>query len=288
MKKILLTGSNGQLGQSILKVNNSHGEYDIFATDIDTLDITNKEQINTIFDDIKPDIVINTAAYTNVDGAEREQELATKINGLAPGLLAQACKANNALMVHLSTDYVFDGKSKHPYVETDRINPINAYGTSKLKGEQSIAKSGTTALIVRTSWLFSEYANNFIKTMLRLARQNKPLKVIDDQYGCPTYAGDLAEAILFLCGNTYSHGVTIFHITNSGYTTWHNLASQAFEYDGVDVDLTPVTTQEYGSSTNRPLRSILSNERLNSLTGYIMPHWKEGLKTCITNINNQQ
>lgn len=287
MKKILLTGSSGQLGKSIQKVNDIEKEYEIVATDIDTLDITNQEKIDEMFSTEKPDIVINAAAYTNVDKAEEEEELATRINGVAPGLLAKACKDHGALFIHISTDYVFNGQKETAYSEIDSVEPINAYGRSKLAGEQSVARSGSPALIIRTSWLYSEFGHNFIKTMLRLARENKALKVINDQYGCPTYAGDLAEAILFLAGNNFTRGVTIFHITNNNYTSWYSLACRAFDYEGIEADITPVATEEYDSATVRPMRSILDNSRLETITGYHMPSWEDGLQKCIDALNQQ-
>jgi len=286
MKKILLTGSSGQLGQSILKVSANHN-FEIISTDLDSLDITNSDAIEEIFSAEKPDIVINAAAYTDVDKATEEHETANLVNGKAPGLLAQASKKHNALFIHISTDYVFDGKKNTPYSESDVADPANAYGKSKLLGEQAVARSGAAALIIRTAWLYSESGHNFVKTMIKLAKQGKALRVINDQHGSPTYAGDLAEAILFLAGNRFPSGVTIFHVTNSGTTTWHGLAEKTFAYADIKADLSAVSTQEYGSATTRPMNSVLSNERLQILTGYSMPHWEEGLMRCIKALENK-
>jgi dTDP-4-dehydrorhamnose reductase len=285
MKKILLTGSSGQLGQSILKIGTNHN-FDIIATDLDSLDITDSKAIEQIFDAEKPDIVINAAAYTDVDKASQEHELANLVNGKAPGLLAQASKKHNALFIHISTDYVFDGEKTTPYSESDIAEPANFYGKSKLLGEQAVARSGAAAMIIRTAWLYSEFGHNFVKTMMKLAKQGKALRVINDQHGSPTYAGDLAEAVLFLAGNNFSSGVTIFHVTNSGTTTWHGLAEKTFEYADIMADMTGVSTQEYASPTPRPMNSVLSNQRLQMLTGYTMPPWEEGLMRCIKAIEN--
>lgn len=283
MTKILLTGSEGQLGKSILRIANHEGP-EVTGVDIKEMDITNPESIDAQLQKKKYDLVINAAAYTNVDRAEEEYDKAVAVNGTGVRYLADACRKADIPLIHISTDYVFDGRKEGSYSETDMAAPINAYGRSKLQGEQAIARSGANALIIRTAWLYSEYGNNFVKTMLRLGSEGKSLRVIDDQWGCPTYAGDLAEAVLFLSEQRFNKGVTLFHITNNGKATWYMLAKKALEMEGIKTEISPVTTEEYGSSTNRPMRSIMSNKRLEMLTGFKMPLWESGLEKCIMNM----
>ncbi|PID93761.1 MAG: dTDP-4-dehydrorhamnose reductase [Bacteroidetes bacterium] len=287
MKKILLTGAHGQLGKSILGCHEEIQKHRIFSTDVESLDITDDKAVDFFFKEIKPDILINTAAYTNVEGAEKEERLATKINGEAPGLLAALCKKYHTLLIHLSTDYVFDGTQKTGYLEMDPPNPLNAYGRSKLAGERAIANAGAKALIIRTSWLYSEFENNFIHTMLQRARANQRLRVINDQYGSPTYAGDLAKAILFLSNLPHPEETTYFHVANRGYTSWYHLAAKAFEYSGLTPDLTATSTEDYATAAQRPAYSILNTNKLNTETHFTMPTWEEGLKQCIDRISQQ-
>ena len=278
---ILLTGSNGQLGKSIIKQNNIGIPLEIDAFDVEELDITNRDQIHSVLSKKNYDVLINCAAYTNVDGAESNKELAQNVNGVAVGLLAEECTISGTMLVHISTDYVFDGTSASDYGETDAPNPLNIYGSSKLAGERLIARSGVNAFIIRTSWLYSEFGNNFVKTMLDLGTKGKELKIIDDQIGSPTYAGDLADAIIHLVTYRKTKGVTIFHITNSGATSWYELAKQSFVEAGLSAIVTPVTTIIYGSPTPRPMRSVLDNSRFENLMGFKMPHWQKGLESCI-------
>ena len=285
MMNILLTGSNGQLGQSIIKQNNFNNMLEIDAYDVEELDITNRDQIHEVLSKKAYDVLINCAAYTNVDGAENNAEAANKVNGVAVGLLAEECKIFGTMLVHISTDYVFDGTSKADYMETSAPNPLNIYGSSKLAGERLIARSGVNAYIIRTSWLYSEFGNNFVKTMLDLGKKGKDLRIIDDQIGSPTYAGDLAKAILYLVKNRKSKGVTIFHITNGGATSWYNLAKQSFMEAEISGKITPVTTETYGSPTPRPMRSVLDNHRFESLMGFKMPLWQKGLESCIKELS---
>ncbi len=287
MKKILLTGAHGQLGKSIIKQHEENPEHVIFSTDIASLDITNGEAVETLLKELRPDILINTAAYTNVDKAEEEEALATKINGEAPGLLATLCQKYHVHLIHLSTDYVFDGAKKEGYTEADPPHPLNAYGRSKRAGEEAIAASGAKALIVRTSWLYSEFGHNFIRTMLRLAKENKSLRVISDQYGSPTYAGDLAKAILFLSNLHQPEGTTYLHVANSGHTSWYHLAQKAFEYSGLTPNLKATTTAAYAARVERPAHSILNMKKLHTETAFTMPRWEEGLKRCINRILQQ-
>lgn len=288
MINILLTGSNGQLGKSIIKQNDTENPLQIDAYDVEELDITNRDEIHNVLSKKKYDVLINCAAYTNVDGAENNRELANKVNGVAVGILAEECKISETMLVHISTDYVFDGTSKSDYRETDVPNPLNIYGSSKLAGERLIARSGVNSFIIRTSWLYSEFGNNFIKTMLDLGQKGKKLRIIDDQIGSPTYAGDLANAIIHLVKHRKTKGVTIFHITNSGATSWYKLTKQLFVEAGISEIITPVTTQAYGSTTPRPMRSVLDNGRFENLMGYKMPQWQNGLVSCVQELINQE
>ncbi|MDD3962342.1 MAG: dTDP-4-dehydrorhamnose reductase [Bacteroidales bacterium] len=284
MKKILLTGSEGQLGQSIIKINSLNPEYTIVPTDLRELDITQAKEVHRFLQSEPFDLVINAAAYTQVDGAETDYETALRVNGTAPGILAAACRETDTGLIHISTDYVFDGNLDRDYQEADAANPINAYGRSKLAGEQAIARAGAKALIIRTSWLFSETGKNFVKTMLALAQEGKPLRIINDQYGSPTYAGHLAEALLFLAGKRFHPGISLFHITNKGFTTWYHLAMKVFATAGIRAAVTPVPSTGFKTAAARPARSVLSNQRLETVTGYVMPAWETGVETCLREI----
>lgn len=235
-----------------------------FLWDKDEIDITDKSQVSAKITDLAPELIINAAAYTNVDGCETNEDLATRVNGEAVGYLAQMAKEIGAALVHYSTDYVFDGAKKEGYVEVDKPNPINAYGRSKLVGELSIVNCQLLDYyLIRTAWLFGPKGKNFVETMLALADKGKPIKVVNDQFGCPTYAPDLAQATREIIESKKPFG--IYHRTNSGVTTWYEFAKEIFRVFGRQVDLSPCSTADYPTPAKRPAYSVLVSTRLPAL-----------------------
>lgn len=254
--KVLITGSNGMLGHDLIDVLND--KHELILTTSKTLDITDKEHTVEFIKENKPDIVINSAAYTNVDGCEENQKLAFSVNGEGVRNLAIGCREANCPLVHISTDYVFNGKNDTPWVEDDEIGPISVYGKSKLEGEEAIQEILDKFFIVRTAWLYGINGGNFPKTMLELAKTHDELTVVYDEVGTPTYTLDLAEAIGKLIETDY-YG--IYHITNSGSCSWCEFAKYIFEVAEVDVKVTPVTASEFARPAPRPSYSVLNNKR---------------------------
>ena len=254
--KVLITGSNGMLGHDLTDVLND--KHELILTTSKTLDITDKEHTVEFIKENKPDIVINSAAYTNVDGCEENQELAFSVNGEGVRNLAIGCREADCPLVHISTDYVFNGKNDTPWVEDDKIGPISVYGKSKLEGEEAIQEILDKFFIVRTAWLYGINGGNFPKTMLELAKTHDELTVVYDEVGTPTYTLDLAEAIGKLIETDY-YG--IYHITNSGSCSWCEFAKYIFEVAEVDVKVTPVTASEFARPAPRPSYSVLNNKR---------------------------
>lgn len=254
--KVLITGSNGMLGHDLIDVLND--KHELILTTSKTLDITDKEHTVEFIKENKPDIVINSAAYTDVDGCEENRKLAFSVNGEGVRNLAIGCREADCPLVHISTDYVFNGKNDTPWVEDDEIEPISVYGKSKLEGEQAIQEILDKFFIVRTAWLYGVNGGNFPKTMLELAKTHDELTVVYDEVGTPTYTPDLAEAIGKLIETDY-YG--IYHITNSGSCSWCEFAKYIFEIAGVDVKVTPVTASEFARPAPRPSYSVLNNKK---------------------------
>ena len=280
MIKVLITGAEGQLGQS-LKNQIDTNRFDVVFTDRAELDITRAEDVFTFFSKHQFDYCINAAAFTRVDDAEQQVEKAYDINANGAKHLAIACNENGSVLIHISTDFVFDGISDSPYTESDIPNPINEYGRTKLQGERFILETMSTYFIIRTSWVYSEYGNNFVKTMVRLSEQNKKIKVVNDQWGSPTYAGDLAKFILFLMeSQTQKYG--LYNYTNGGVLTWYEFAKAIFEIREKEMDITPIPSSSYPTPASRPPYSKLNTALVNSTFGVTMPHWKESLKTCLS------
>ena len=256
--KILVTGANGMLGQDLCPMLEDSG-YEVIETDIDNLDITNELETMRVISDVKPDYVIHCAAYTNVDKAEEDLKTASLINVTGTENVAKACNANDATMIYISTDYVFDGNATKPYEPDDTTCPINNYGLTKCKGEETVQKYCNKYYIARTSWLYGHHGKNFVETMISLA--DKPeLKVVDDQVGCPTWTVDLSETIISLIEEEADYG--IYHTCGGGSTTWYGFAKQIFEYAGLNVNLKPCTTDEFPRAAKRPAYSIMNNEGL--------------------------
>lgn len=284
---ILVTGCNGQLGNEFKKVALYEDDINWIFTDVDTLNISHEDEIINFFKNTKIDICINCAAYTAVDKAEDDEDSARLINATAVKYLANICKSNNTLLIHISTDYVFDGTSERPYNENDDVSPNSVYGKTKAEGEQYIIKSGCSYIIVRTSWLYSSFGNNFVKTMLRLGSEREFVNVVDDQNGNPTWAYDLACAIMLLIRRAGLNGIKeIFNYSNEGVIPWSNFAEAIFYIGNKKCEVRPISTKEYGSKANRPAFSALDKTKIKEYTGIRIPFWRESLIKCIEEIKN--
>lgn len=279
-KNILITGCNGQLGSEIHDIVEQFPNFNFVFTDYQELDITNKAAVETFFSDVNPDYVVNCAAYTAVDKAETDEDKALLLNGVAPGILAYACKQAGAKLIHVSTDYVFNGVNHTPYVETDAVCPVSAYGRTKLVGEQNAMEQGVT-MVIRTAWLYSSHGNNFVKTMLRLSATKPEIGVVSDQVGTPTYAGDLAQAILKIIDSD-KFVPEIFHFTNEGVCSWYDFAHEIIKKSGNSCIVKPITTAEFASPTVRPCYSILSKKKIRDTYNLQIPHWRDSLNICLS------
>lgn len=265
--KVLVTGANGMLGQDLCPILEDAGCF-VIETDVENLDITDEKAVETAVMQVKPDIIIHCAAYTNVNKAEEELEKALLINQTGAENVAKAAQKANSLMIYISTDYVFDGTKKEPYLPADEVNPLNNYGLSKLKGEEAVKKYCEKYYIARTSWLYGHHGKNFVETMLSLAEKSE-LKVVDDQVGCPTWTVELSNGILKLIGGQKPYGT--YHVCGSGQTSWYGFAKEIFELSGLDVNLVPCNSDEYPSPVKRPEYSVMSNDN-------ICRDWKAALK----------
>ena len=273
---ILVTGCNGQLGKEFQKLSNIYPEHNWIFTDINELNICEEHSVNSFFQNNTIDVCINCAAYTAVDKAEDEVDLARAINAIAVSYIANACKTTKTLLVHVSTDYVFDGTSERPYLEDDSVSPNSIYGKTKAEGEQNIISSGCSYIIVRTSWLYSSFGNNFVKTMLRLGSEREFVNVVDDQNGNPTWAYDLANAILLLIHRFENKEVKeIFNYSNEGTIPWNNFAEAIFYIGNKNCEVRPISTKEYGSKANRPAFSALDKTKIKTFTGIKIPFWRK-------------
>ncbi|MGB3206987.1 MAG: dTDP-4-dehydrorhamnose reductase [Crinalium sp.] len=289
MSRILVIGSAGQLGQELQQTLVSYGE--VIAVDRKTLDLSQQNQIRELVQQLQPEIVINAAAYTAVDQAEKEPETASSINAIAPTILAQEVEKLKSLLIHVSTDYVFDGSKNHPYTEDDIPNPLSIYGQSKLAGEQGIQENCQSYLILRTAWVYGAYGkSNFVKTMLRLGSEREEVRVVTDQIGTPTWAKDIADAIAQLTSNRPETG--IYHYTNSGVASWYDFAVAIFEeakQRGFPLKVQrviPITTSEYPTPAKRPTYSVLSCRKISSVLNTYPPHWREGLRQMLKLVNS--
>ncbi len=283
--KILVTGANGQLGSELKEISGKYQQFEFSFTDITDLDVTNESDVNAFFNINKPEIIINCSAYTAVDRAESEKEAAFLLNSGAVEILSKASSRNNSLIVHISTDYVFDGKANYPYSETSHPNPLSYYGKSKYAGEEAILNHSDKALIIRTSWLYSEFGNNFVKTIRKLAQKNDTLNVVSDQIGTPTYARDLADSILqILSENVPGRGVQIFHYTNEGVASWYDFANAIVEYSHINCKIQPIATKDYSQIAIRPYYSVLDKSKIKKTFSLEIPYWRESLKECISKL----
>ena len=281
-KRILVTGANGQLGSEMRKLGSvSPNEY-IF-TDVQELDITNKEAVMSFVEQNGVNIIVNCAAYTNVDRAEDDEATAELINATAVGNLAEAAKAVDGTLFHVSTDYVFGADGNTPRSEDMPTNPLGVYGKTKLRGEQAIAEVGAKAIIIRTAWLYSEFGNNFLKTMLRLTAEKESLNVVFDQVGTPTYAGDLALVIFSIIeGNLYAGNEGVYHFSNEGVCSWYDFANEiAIAAGNLECNIQPCHSSEFPSKVTRPPYSVLDKSKFKSTFGIEIPHWRDSMLYCL-------
>lgn len=280
MKKILVIGSRGQLGNELQDLAKEYPSFRFSFYDVAEMDIVNKELVDEGIRTLKPDYLINCAAYTAVDKAETEKDLAFAINSDAVKNLALACKANGVKFMHISTDYVFDGTAQEPYSEDNPVNPTNVYGLSKLKGEQQASRNDKDVIIIRTAWVYSTYGNNFVKTMLRLMKTKPEISVVADQEGSPTYAHDLAAAILHIISSgKWVPG--IYHFTNEGVISWFDFAGEIKNLSGSSCIIHPITTEQYPTPATRPKYSVLDKTKIQQTFDVKLKSWKESLRKCL-------
>ena len=280
MKNILITGANGQLGSEIRVASAQFPQFRFFFTDVTELDICNREAVHAYMAENHMDGIVNCAAYTAVDKAEDDAETCYRINRDAVKNLAEAAREYKLDIIHVSTDYVFDGKSYLPYTEVMPVNPSSVYGKSKLEGERILMEICPEAVIVRTSWLYSSFGNNFVKTMLRLGQERDMLNVIFDQVGTPTYAADLAVALLsILAAGKPAAG--IYHYSNEGVCSWYDFTRSIHQLAGISCDLVPIESKEYPVRTPRPHFSVLNKAKIKQTYGIEIPHWEDSLEKCI-------
>ena len=276
---ILVTGGRGQLGCSIQKISTEYPQHTFFYTDLPESDIADREGMLGLVEQNSIDLIVNCAAYTAVDKAESEPDAAWRVNALGPGVLGEIAAEKGIKLIHISTDYVFDGTGDRPITEDRPVHPLGVYGSTKAQGEQAIRESGCDAAIIRTAWLYSEFGNNFVKTMLRLGSERDKLGVVDDQIGTPTYAPDLARAILVLAEKGIS-GCEIYHFSNEGEVTWYDFARMIFVLTNNPIPVAPLETKDFPTPAQRPAYSVLSKEKIR-VAGVEAPYWVDSLKICL-------
>lgn len=284
MANILVTGANGQLGSELRKIGFTILD-DVFFTDLADLDITDYAAVSKYVEEKEIDTIVNCAAYTAVDRAEDEPELAAKVNTEAVANLARVCHEQDCLLIHVSTDYVFDGSGEKPYTEKDKTCPVSVYGKTKLAGEEAVKNSRCWYIIIRTAWLYSSFGNNFVKTILRLAGERDEINVVADQIGTPTYAEDLARAIASIMENDERiEHEGIYHFSNEGVCSWYDFATEVVKMSGLSCKVNPVTTAEYPTKTERPAYSVLDKTKIKKTFEIRIPEWQEALGRCLEEI----
>jgi len=274
---VLVTGAGGQLGQALQFIANKHAEIKFKFFSSSELNITDAINCEAVFSQIKPDYCINAAAYTAVDKAESEPEKAFAINATGAKNLAEACKKHRTKLIHISTDFVFDGLKTTPYTEEDLPNPTGVYGQTKLDGEKAVQQTWPQHFIIRTSWVYSQFANNFMKTMVRLGNEKDRLNVVNDQIGTPTHAVDLAEALVSIIQKNPENAFGIYNFSNEGQCSWFDFAKQIFKVHNIQIDLQPIPTSAYPTPAKRPAYSILDKSKIKQTFGIAIADWKEGL-----------
>ena len=288
--KVLITGSNGQLGSEIRELASDYENLECIFKDLPELDICDTDALNTFIIDQHINVVINCAAYTAVDKAEEEALIAKKVNSKGVLNLANALKKVDGKLIHISTDYVFDGNHSQPYKESDPVSPVGVYGETKRAGELAVLNSSIDAIVIRTSWLYSGYGNNFLKTMLRLGNEKKSIQVVFDQKGTPTFANNLAKTCLDILSDASSTEISkkgsLYHYSNEGVTSWYDFASAIMEISNIDCKVIPIETKDYPTQARRPLYSVLDKSKIKSDFKAIIPHWRDSLANCIKKINH--
>lgn len=285
MKKILVTGGRGQLASCIRSASENFGHLEFVYVDLDQLDITDSAAVDTFFNNGTFSYCINCAAYTAVDNAERDKETAQKVNVEGPRNLANACRTNNMILIHISTDFVFNGGQTKFYTEEDPTVPLSVYGATKLKGEQAIEGILKQYFIIRTAWLYSEHGNNFMKTMLRLGNERETLNVVYDQIGTPTYAGDLATVLIRIVSQGLDQ-FGLYHYSNEGVASWYDFAVAIMEEWGTSCKVLPIKTEAYPLPAKRPNFSVMDKTKIKSIFKIEIPYWKDSLKLCLSILNN--
>jgi len=287
---ILVTGANGQLGSEIKEIALNHKGFNFFFTGLAALDICDSDQLNIFFSEKKINMVLNCAAYTAVDKAEEEELIAQKVNSVGVLNLVNAIEKVNGKLIHISTDYVFDGNGFLPYQESDEVNPTGVYGNTKRRGELAVINSDIDGIVIRTSWLYSAHGNNFVKTMLRLGSERDELGVVFDQVGTPTYARDLAKTCLDILCRSNSANMSkkgkIYHYSNEGVASWYDFAITIMELGGENCKVKPIQTKDYSTLAKRPHYSVLNKSKIKSDFKLEIPHWRDSLKDCIEKIKS--
>ena len=280
---ILVTGSNGQLGSELKAISGWYSDHSFLFTDVDELDITNSRRLLEFFKENEIDAVINCAAYTAVDKAENEIDLARRINALAVENIVKACEECRVKLVHVSTDYVFNGEYYLPLSETEKVEPLGVYGLTKREGEESVIKSSIEGIVIRTSWLYSSFGNNFVKTMLRLGEERESLGIIFDQIGTPTYAADLAVVIMNVISSEKRMDTKgkVYHFSNEGVASWYDFAKAIFDFAEINCVVNPIETYEYPTPARRPHYSVMNKAKIKRDFKITIPYWRDSLKTCI-------
>jgi len=288
---ILVTGANGQLGTAIRSLSSLYQQFQFIFLAKDDLPIHRFDLVEQYFKKTLPAFCINCAAYTAVDKAETERDLAMQINAEAVGILASACKAFNTKFIQISTDYVFDGTATVPYKEDSTTNPVNYYGATKLKGESLCFEQNNESIVIRTSWVYAEYGNNFVKTMIRLMKERSSLSVVNDQIGSPTYAIDLAKVLLDIIAGSKSGKTAwipgIYHYSNEGIISWYDFATTIKELTQSNCNIQPVPATMYPTPAKRPAWSVMDKEKIKSVYHIVIPAWKESLAVCISHLQNK-
>lgn len=288
MNNILVTGSRGQLASEIKELSQSYS-FKFYFTDKEELDITDEAKLRNFIEANKINTIINCAAYTAVDKAQEDVNLADKINHKAVKYLATISKEKNIKLIHISTDYVFDGKNYKPYLETDATNPINVYGKSKLDGEKAMQDvNPKNSIIIRTSWVYSSYGANFVKTMLRLGKEKEEIGVIFDQVGTPTYARDLAKVILDIILKLNNKNVEIYNYSNEGVLSWYDFAKEIMRMAKVDCQVSPIETKDYPTAAKRPQYSLLNKSKIKEEFGIVIPYYKDSLDECLRKMGERK
>jgi len=288
--RVLITGSNGQLGSEIKELAFEYENLECIFKDLPELDICDTDALNTFIIDQHINAVINCAGYTAVDKAEENPKIAEQVNSKGVLNLVNALEKVDGKLIHISTDYVFDGNHSQPYNESDSVSPIGVYGETKRAGELAVLNSSIDALVIRTSWLYSAYGNNFVKTMLRIGNEKKSIQVVSDQKGTPTYAKDLAKTCLDILSDASSTNLSkkgsLYHYSNEGVTSWYDFATAIMEISNIDCKVISIETKDYPTQARRPMYSVLDKSKIKSDFKVTIPHWRDSLANCIKKINH--